>query len=207
MKLKLILLFSSIIILVVAIFILLSYFDVIHFSLRHPFGGKGVLEAAVRTEDPFLLEKENLKKQWDILAAKETALEKRQEDINQQNISLQEKIKEVNKLQEEINNTKAEQQKALDEKNSRDNNMRSLATKVSSVPPSSGAQILNDLDTAVAVDVIQTMDQIAKEQGKQTSSAYLISLMEPQKRQDLLRMLSIFPTPVKPLDEDSSQNQ
>lgn len=203
MKIRLLLLSFSVLLLIIFIFFVLSYFNVINFSFSHPLGGFDSVKEGVSAEDPLLLEKASLKKQWDVLAVKEVLLEKKQQEIENQGKILEEKIKETNKQSELIAAQKKEQEKMSAENNSREVALKSLASKVTNVPPIDGAKMLNDLDTSVAVDVIQAIDQIAKQQGKQSTSAYLISLMDPQKRESLMRMLALSPTPIKSLDEET----
>lgn len=144
-------------------------------------------------EDPFLLEKEELRKQWLVLEEKERLYKERLGEYSKKEQVLEEKLKEADN---QINLAKDMQKKQEDlakQYEDRQANVLVLAKKIGNMPPKDGVALLEKMDPVLAVDVIRRMDALAEELGKKTTTDYLLSLMDKEKASTIIRLISKYP--------------
>jgi len=196
------LVFLNIVLVIILLFVL-NHYNIISFSKLMP--SKQKTEDVI--EDPFLLEKEMLKKQWEVLSAKEQAYIEKMEELKKKEELLTEKLKEAEK---EIEIAKSMQKKQEEIKKSyedRQKNVRDLAQKIGNMPPKDGVALLEKIDPVLAVDVIKEMDNIARERGKKSITDYLLSIMDKEKAATIIRLISRYPTEPENNPEPKTNNQ
>lgn len=200
------LIFLNLILVVILLFIL-DHFGV--FSWRKLLStSKPQVNAETRiVEDPFLLEKEELRKQWLVLTEKERLYDEKVGEIKQKDQVLEEKLKEADNQIKIAKDMQQKQQDLKKQYEDRTTNVRDLASKIGNMPPKDGVALLERMDSPLAVDVIRQMDAIARENDKKSITDYLLSIMDKEKASTLVRLLSKYPKdPTPPKPQDSAQD-
>jgi flagellar protein FlbB len=187
------LIFLNLILLLILLFVL-DHFGV--FSWRKIVTGekKKTEEVQQVTEDPYLLEKEALRKQWMVLEEKERLYEERQKELEEKRKLLEEKLKEAENQMEIAKKMQVKQTELKKQYEDRMENVRNLASKISNMPPKDGVALLERMDAVLAVDVIRQMDRLAQQQGRQSITDYLLSIMDREKASHIIRLMSRYPT-------------
>ncbi|HOJ50609.1 MAG TPA: hypothetical protein PKW55_07350 [Spirochaetota bacterium] len=184
------LVFLNIVLVLILLFVL-NHYNIISFS--------GIIsKKAEKTqefiEDPFLLEKEMLKKQWEVLNAKEQSYIEKMNELKKKEELLTEKLKEAEKEIEIAKSMQKKQEEIKKNYEDRKKNVRDLALKIGNMPPKDGVALLEKMDPVLAVDVIKEMDNIAVERGKKSITDYLLSIMDKEKASTIIRLISRYPT-------------
>jgi len=144
-----------------------------------------------RTEDPYLLAKEEQKKldysrqiAWMKLKEKEKELK---------NFELKLKEKE-NALNEQWRRLK-EKEKQLDlkykEKETYKQKVEQQAVYLVSMPPQQAVQRLQNMDDLLVIDIFKAIEKKAKEEGKQSIVPYYLSLMDSKRAAAIQRKMTI----------------
>lgn len=136
---------------------------------------------AVKIEDPYLLERSELDKKWQILDEKIRNFEQDKKKLEEmeRNIALEKENiqKEKENNQSMIDNF--EKMKA--EKESYDNRIDSVASQIENMPPKAAVNILAKQDDMMIIDILKRIDARANEKGSQSTTPYLLSLMDPEQ--------------------------
>jgi len=154
-------------------------------------------------EDPYLLEREELKKQWLVLEEKERLNQLKNDELDKKEQILEEKLKEADNQIALAKESQKKQEDIMKQWEDRLKNVRDLASKIGNMPPKDGVILLEKMDPVLAVDVIRQMDIIALEQGRKSITDYLLSLMDKEKAGEIIRLISRYPTN----PEDKKPNQ
>ena len=190
--------------LIIILFFILDHFKI--FSWKDfLFSSKKKKVAKVVVEDPFLLEKESLKKQWLVLREKERLYTERNKEFEKKENLLEEKLKEADKQIEVAKKMQKKQQELKKQYEDREANVRNLANKIGNMPPKDGVALLERMDAVLAVDVIRQMDKIATENDKKSITDYLLSIMKKDKAAKIIRLISRYPQ--DPDDKKNEPNQ
>lgn len=195
------LVFLNLILFIVLLFVL-DHFKI--FSWRHWFKlTKASENEAAMIEDPFLIEKDELRKQWLVLDEKERLYKERQNEFGKKEQVLDEKLKEADNQITLAKDMQKKQEDIAKQYEDRQANVAVLAKKIGNMPPKDGVVLLEKMDPVLAVDVIRRMDAIAEEGGKKTITDYLLSLMDKEKASTIIRLISKYP---KNPDEQNQPN-
>ncbi len=167
-------------------------------------GSKSKFRPGERVEDPNLLEREELSKHWAILNLREQLYERRLIEIAKKDRDATAKFEQVEQqrrtLEERI---KALKQQQITEE-SRQQNIKYLSSKFSNMPPDDTIKIMLNMDNVIIIDVLKQMDRDAEEEGRQSITAYLVSLMAQKnanKAAEISRLISRYPS-----DADARRN-
>ncbi len=167
-------------------------------------GAKKSFKPGERIEDPNLLEREELAKHWAILNLREQLYQKRLLEIEKKDRNATAKFEQVEQQRRKVEERiKALKEKRLTEE-SRKKNIKDLASKYANMRPQDAVKIMLNLDNVIVIDVLKQMDRDAVEQGKQTLTPYLLSLMSqknPKKAAEISRLISRYPS-----DAEASKN-
>ncbi len=134
------------------------------------------------SEDPYLLEREELDKERTRLLLHEEQLINRENEIRQKDIETNKKMealiaveKDLEKKQELLDNIDSEIK-------DRKNNIREQAIKLYNMPPSVSVQLLEMQAESDIVDILRAIDSYSDELGRQSLSPYLISQMSDKTK-------------------------
>lgn len=145
-------------------------------------------------EDPFLLEKEELRKQWQVLEEKERLYQERVGEFDKKEQVLDEKLKEADNQIKMAREMQSKQEEIKKQYEDRQANVRNLASKIGNMPPKDGVALLERMDPVLAVDVLKEMDVIALQAQKKSITDYLLSLMDKEKASTIIRLMSRYPS-------------
>ena len=144
------------------------------------------------SEDPYLLEREELSKEKDRLSLLEEQLINKEIEIDEKNLTANKKLETLKERERELDK-KAEfleyREKQWDDKQQ---NIREQAVKLYNMPPNDAVAILEKQSEADIVDIIRAIDGYSEELGKNSTSPYLLKLMNdinPDKASNVLRKL------------------
>ncbi len=182
----------NIILLVILVFIL-DYFGIISIKKIFKSGTEKITKTKVITEDPFLLEKEELRKQWMVLEEKERLHLEKVNDLTKKEQVLDEKLKEADNLSKIAKEMQKKQEELKKQWEDRQANVKNLASKIGNMPPKDGVVLLEKMEPTLAVDVIRQMDQVALENDAQSITAYILSIMDKEKASVIIRLMSKYP--------------
>ena len=155
----------------------------------------GVLEeeGEGKVEDIYLLEKEELEK-------KRKNLELREELLEVKEVSLKEVQKGYEGLMLQLKvksdqlDVREERLRAIEnEKEDRDRNIKDIASKIGSMRPGKAIERLEGLDLLLVIDIFRQMDKDAELEGRVSIVSFLLSEMDKEKAQEIIRLKSRFP--------------
>jgi flagellar protein FlbB len=154
-----------------------------------PAAGETVLSAE-ELEDPFLLEKERLKKQTEALGLQAEELEKRDGEIRskeQEIAQIMEQLQEKEKALEDREKMFNEQVKAFE---NRRVNLRQNSEYLVGMPPKNAVQILLNMDDLEIIDIFRITEEQARTTGELSLVSYWLSLMPADRAAALQRKMS-----------------
>jgi flagellar protein FlbB len=194
------------ILLIVIIFVVLNHFGILSFRDIFRSGKKAVTSqmSQVIVEDPFLLEREELRKQWQVLEEKERIYGEKSGEMKKNEQVLEEKLKEADNQIAIAKDMQKKQEELKKQYEDRQANVNNIAAKIGNMPPKDGVVLLEKMDPALAVDVIRRMDAIAVAAGRKSITDYLLSLMDKEKASNLIRLMSRYPQ--EPQDDQPNGN-
>lgn len=151
--------------------------------------GETVLSAE-ELEDPFLLEKERLKKQTEALGLQAEELEKRDGEIRskeQEIAQIMEQLQEKEKALEDREKMFNEQVKAFE---NRRVNLRQNSEYLVGMPPKNAVQILLNMDDLEIIDIFRITEEQARTTGELSLVSYWLSMMPADRAAALQRKMS-----------------
>ncbi|RME91297.1 MAG: flagellar protein FlbB [Candidatus Hydrogenedentota bacterium] len=167
----------------------------------------GVVSAAdylpfLRSENPKMVEdrdfpteveKLRMKKKEEALLEKQETLAQKEDLLKQQ----EEKLKAEQKKLEEIQKSLEQEKKKLalmkQDLEDRKAKIRDLARKVGNMPPEKAKEMLENLPDFDVIDILREMDKEAEREGRQSITAYLLTLFNPQRRAEIARKMLLPP--------------
>ncbi|HPO48803.1 MAG TPA: hypothetical protein PLO89_00615 [Spirochaetota bacterium] len=142
-----------------------------------------------QSEDPYLLEREELSKFEERLLAKEEQILNREKEIlakeaesNKKLEALVEKEKELEKKETLISNKEMQYQ---DKKK----NIREQAVKIYNMPPNDSVALLEKQAESDIVDILREIDVYSEEIGRQSLSPYLLKLLGDKNKDKAANVL------------------
>lgn len=146
--------------------------------------------SAEELEDPFLLEKERLKKQTEALGLQAEELEKRDGEIRnkeQEIAQIMEQLQEKEKALEDREKMFNERVKAFE---NRRVNLRQNSEYLVGMPPKNAVQILLNMDDLEIIDIFRITEEQARTAGELSLVSYWLSLMPADRAAALQRKMS-----------------
>ncbi len=149
---------------------------------------KGKLTAKI--EDPYLLEKVELEKKWEVLNEKIKNLENAQADLDQEKKKLELEKEEIENKRLEVENRISEWEKQKQDLNAYKERVQKIADRIVNMPPKESVAILAELDDLLIIDILQEIDRRSEAEGSQSLSPYLLSLMDKEQAARITRKMS-----------------
>jgi len=141
-------------------------------------------------EDPFLLEREQLKKQEEILEAKNREYEITVDALKKKELELKEKETRLTEEGERLEEEKKVLSEKLNEYDNYRENIKTQAKYFTSMPPKDAVERFSKLDDLLAIDILRQIDKDAEEEGKMSMVPYYLSLMNPEKAATIQRKMT-----------------
>ena len=152
---------------------------------RHP---ASVLYAG--DDEPSLIAKEEFEKQKEELKERIEELDRREALLTEQEKNSQ---TDKDKFDEMKRSLDQDRKKFEDEKNryvGYKKNVLDLASKLGNMPPKESVPIMTKWEDTLLIDVLRQMDKNASDQGKQSITPYLISLMPKDKAARIMYLMT-----------------
>lgn len=161
-------------------------------SIGQVFESLGLRKGYVpRVEDPFLLEREELGKQWKLLSLKEDELRKNNDNSqkkSQELKDLEDRLKSLTRNLKERENRI--QQDSLD-KTKRSERIRQIALQLMNMPPDKAVQRLeSQQDNFLIIEVFRAMETETARTGSQSMVPYYLSLMNKDRAAAVQRIMA-----------------
>jgi len=141
-------------------------------------------------DEPSLIEKEEFGKE------KEKLLE-RIEDLDKREALLAEKEKEIGSEKDKLEQIRKGlelEQKKLENDRKKDSGYRKnvmvLANKMSNMPPEDSVKIMSNWDDPLIIDVLRQMDADSENAGRQSITAYLMTLFPKEKASRIMYLMT-----------------
>ncbi|MGL4369867.1 MAG: periplasmic-type flagellar collar protein FlbB [Spirochaetota bacterium] len=141
-------------------------------------------------DEPSLIAKEEFEKEKDRLQERIEELDRREALIGEQEKGL---LSEKDKFEEMKRSLAQDQKKFSEEKNRYTGyrkNVADLANKIENMPPKDSVPIMTKWEDTLLIDVLRQMDTNAANAGRQTITAYLISLMPKDKAARIMYLMT-----------------
>ncbi len=142
-----------------------------------------------RIEDPYLLEKVELEKKWQLLEEKIKGLEEEKKKIEKEIRNINIEKENIAQEKENIKNMISEFERAQSEKESYSKRLDSLAEYIENMPPLDAVKIIEKQEDLMIIDLFKRMDERAKKAGRQSIVPYLISKMDPEQAARIQRKM------------------
>jgi len=142
-----------------------------------------------KIEDPYLLEKLELEKKWQLLEEKLKGLEDEKKKIQTEmrNIEIEKQNLYIEK--ENVKNMISDFERAKSERESYDKRLESLAEYIENMPPLDAVKIIEKQEDLMVIDLFKKMDARAKKSGRQSIVPFLISKMDPEQAARIQRKM------------------
>ncbi len=152
--------------------------------------GEEELSLTAAGDEPSLIEKEEFGKE------KEKLLE-RIEDLDKREALLAEKEKEIGSEKDKLEQIRKGlelEQKKLENDRKKDSGYRKnvsvLANKMSNMPPEESVKIMSNWDDPLIIDVLRQMDSDSENAGRQSITAYLMTLFPKEKASRIMYLMT-----------------
>ncbi len=148
------------------------------------------------SENPYLLEREELYKEKDRLSLIDEQLKIREKEIEKKETDVNKKIVILNDKEKELKN----RSKYLDDQENRykdkQENVREQAMKIYNMPPDDAVKILVKQSEEDIIDILRGIDSYSTEIDRRSISPYLITLMSKENSDKAANVLRILKYPV-----------
>jgi len=145
---------------------------------------------AARIEDPYLLEKVELEKKWQIL-------DERTRNFEEEKKKLEDEARQIalerENLEKEKNNVKSmieNFEKMKSDRESYEKRVDNIASQIESMRPESAVKILEKQDDMLIIDIFKRIDAHAQSAGRQSIVPYLLSLMDSEQAARIQRKMA-----------------
>lgn len=136
---------------------------------------------SARIEDPYLLEKVELEKKWEVLNEKVKNLEEAQVALEQDRKKLELEKEEIENKRLEVENLLAQWEQSKQDKSTYEKRVNEIAVNIVNMPPEKSVAILSELDDLLIIDILRKIDANAVTANSQSLSPYLLSLMDREQ--------------------------
>lgn len=160
---------------------LLDYMQVINYNMMFQQIFRVNIRGQEKIEDPFLLEKEELNKKWELLAIKEKDILKQSAQIEKKHLALETENTKIQNEREAFLNEQNLAKIKKEEEASYNIKIRDVALQISGMPPNKAAELLNLQDDLQVVDIFKTMNELSEENGIASTVPFLLTLIEREK--------------------------
>ncbi len=134
-----------------------------------------------KIEDPYLLERVELEKKWQLLEEKIKNLEEEKKQIEQELKNINSEKENIAQEKENIKNMISEFERAQSEKESYSKRLDTLAEQIENMPPERAVKIIEKQEDLMIIDLFKKMNERAKKAGRQSIVPYLLSIMDSEQ--------------------------
>lgn len=182
--LRIFLMILIIILLLIVGFIILNNMGVIEGSdLLAPFYNLFGIQpkTTIDVDDPLLLAKQRLAKDFDAISLREEELYRWQEELASTELEINQKTEELTesgKSLEEKEKSIKELEKEYDDSRER---LVQMANQFTGMPPEEAVNIMLEMDDLEVVDLLSTVEELAAQAGEISIVPYWFTLMPPER--------------------------
>lgn len=150
---------------------------------------------AIKIEDRFLLEREELNKQWLVLSLKEKDYAEKLQQLTTNDQRLKDKENQLKGLEKQLREREKKATEAELEKVKRSERVKIVAEQLMNMPPKDAVPRLEaQTDDLLVIDILRAMDAVAADQGKRSIVPYLLSLMKGERAATIQRKMANIST-------------
>ncbi len=144
------------------------------------------------SEDPYLLEREELGKNKERLILKEEEINVKEKEVQAKEMEAAKKIELIKEKEKEL--VKKEEMVSFKETqfNNKKINLREQAIKIYNMPPKDAVVILAEQEEASIVDILREIDTYSIEIGRNSISPYLLKLLGDINKEKAANVLRKF---------------
>lgn len=194
---KIILLLLFIIVLIIAGLIIIDFTASI-LGVYLPLPGLDIIKSVSlkkkikQSENPYLLEREELAKEKERLLLVEEKLINREKEISEKEISADKKLELLKEKEKEIEKKRELLEYREKQTMDREKNIREQAVKLYNMPPNDAVVILEKQTEEDIVDILRAIDSYSEELGRASTSPYLLKLLNDKNQQKAANVLRKF---------------
>lgn len=149
----------------------------------------------IKIEDRFLLEREELNKQWLSLSLKEKEYQDNLKQYKTNDQRLKDKEDQLKGFEKQLREREKKAAETEMEKVKRSERVKIVADQLMNMPPKDAVPRLEaQTDDLLVIDILQAMDAISVEQGKRSIVPYLLSLMKGERAAAIQRKMANIST-------------
>lgn len=151
-----------------------------------------VLSALVpkRTEDPYLISKEERRKEEIAKEIEWQKIKKYEEELKNKEIALKAKEKDLEEYEKRLKEKEKEIDKKYIEKETYKEKIAQQAKYFVSMRPEEAVKRLELLDDTLLIDILKEIERQATEEGKLSIVPYYLSLMKPERAATIQRKMT-----------------
>lgn len=196
-KKKIILLLLFILVLIIAGIIIIDFTASI-LGVYVPLPGLDIIKSISlkkkikESENPYLLEREELKKEKERLILIEERLFNKEKEIKEREISTNKKLELLLEKEKEIDKKRELLEYREKEAQNKEANIKEQAVKLYNMPPNDAVVILEKQSEEDIVDILRAIDSYSEEIGRASTSPYLLKLLNDKNQQKAANVLRKF---------------
>lgn len=135
-----------------------------------------------KIEDPNLLEKEELKKQWLVLKLRENELTKSTNQLKEVIQKIQDKRARLEQAEKELKAREQQLVKNEQDKVARERQIQKVASDLMNMEPQRAVERLEQMpDDLLVIEILKAIDTLSEDMGRKSIVPYLLSLMKKER--------------------------
>lgn len=135
----------------------------------------------VKIEDPYLLERVELEKKWEILNEKTKNYEEDKLELETQKRELELEGEKLELERKKIEQMIIDRDTELSNANAYDKRVAQVARQIENMPPQAAVKILSQQEDLMIIDIFKKIEDLAKEAGTMSQVPYYLSLMDKEQ--------------------------
>ncbi|MBN1899275.1 MAG: hypothetical protein JW827_10890 [Spirochaetes bacterium] len=144
-----------------------------------------------RTEDPYLLNREERRKQEIAQKIEWEKIKGLEEKLKEKESQLLEKEQSLVELEKSLKNRETELDKKYKDKENYKDKISLQAKYITSMVPKEAVKRLEQMDDRLVIDIFRQIESDAQAEGKQSLVPYLLSLMDAEKAAVIQRKMTV----------------
>lgn len=150
-----------------------------------------------RMEDPYLLAKEEYKKQEFVKKMEWEKIDEKKEELEEIKMKLEEKEKSIQEIEKRLKEKESDLDKKYEEKESYQDKVDQQAVYLVSMRPEDAVKRLTNMDDLFIIDILKSIEKKAQVEGKQSIVPYFLSLMEAKRASVIQRKMTTVEEDIK----------
>ena len=141
-------------------------------------------------EDPLLLERERIKKQFEAMNLLEEELSQKEEKLKIKEGEISQMVEDIKEQEKALQERENSFNERLENYDKRRRNIKQSSEYLVGMPPESAVKILLAMDDIDIIDIFRITEEIAQEEGEVSLVAYWLSLMPKERAAELSRKMA-----------------